>query len=239
MPAAESFFEIGRRYDMNETLKIVNMYLYTRYERFWHWLQTLLILILLLTGFELHGLYNAFGFKSAVDIHNVLGIAWLIAFAFFIFWVFTTGEWRQYIPTTRKMVQVIRYYLYGIFKGESHPVPKRKEAKHNPVQRLTYLILAAMLLPVQMLSGFLYWGYNSWDRWGVTWLNLEVVALIHTLGAFAILSFLIVHVYMITTGHTLFAHTRAMLTGWEEVEEGDQVEDWEKARTATAYKSIS
>jgi hypothetical protein len=33
---------------------------------------------------------------------------------------------------------------------------------------------------------------------------------------------------MITTGHTLFAHTRAMITGWEEVEEGEAIEDWEK-----------
>jgi hypothetical protein len=47
-------------------------------------------------------------------------------------------------------------------------------------------------------------------------------------GAFAILSFLVVHVYMITTGHTIFAHTRAMITGWEEVLEDAQIEDWEQ-----------
>jgi thiosulfate reductase cytochrome b subunit len=55
-----------------------------------------------------------------------------------------------------------------------------------------------------------------------------VVAFIHMAGAFAILSFVVVHVYMITTGHTIFAHTRAMITGWEEVEEGTQIEDWEQ-----------
>jgi hypothetical protein len=32
---------------------------------------------------------------------------------------------------------------------------------------------------------------------------------------------------MITTGHSIFAHTRAMITGWEEVEDVDAVEDWE------------
>ena len=31
--------------------KMINIYLYTRYERFWHWLQGLLIILLLLTGF--------------------------------------------------------------------------------------------------------------------------------------------------------------------------------------------
>lgn len=209
---------------------MVNIYLYTRYERFWHWMQTVLILLLLVTGFELNGLFTLFGFKAAAEVHNIAGLTWLILFAFFVFWLFTTGEWRQYVPTTRKMLSVIRYYTYGIFRGEPHPVPKRKDAKHNPLQRLVYLSLAAALLPVQMATGFLYWGYNSWKDWGVGWLSLELVATIHLAGAFAILSFLIVHIYMITTGHTVFAHTRAMISGWELVQEGTQIEDWEQKK---------
>ena len=74
----------------------------------------------------------------------------------------------------------------------------------------------------------MYWSYNSWQAWGLDWLSLKVVALVHTAGAFAILSFLVVHLYMITTGHTIMAHTRAMITGWEEVEEGTRIEDWEQ-----------
>jgi len=207
---------------------MVNMYLYTRYERLWHWLQTGLIVILMVTGFEVHGLFTWLGFQTAVDVHNTAGLTWLIAFAFFVFWIFTTGEWKQYIPTTRKMFAVVRYYSYGIFRGESHPVPKRREAKHNPLQRLVYLSLAALLLPVQMVTGLLYWGYNSWADWGLGGLSLTVIAIIHMAGAFAILSFLIVHVYMTTTGHSIFAHIKAMISGWESVEEGEKVEDWER-----------
>ena len=207
--------------------KMKNIYLYARFERLWHWLQTLLIIILLVTGLEVNGAYTLLGFGTAVEVHNFVGLTWLIAFAFFAFWIFTTGEWRQYIPTTKKMFSVVRYYMYGIFRGEAHPVPKRKEAKHNPLQRIVYLILAALLLPVQMVTGFLYWGYNSWADWGLSWLSLQVVALIHTAGAFAILSFIVVHVYMITTGHTIFAHTRAMITGWEQVADEESVGDWE------------
>jgi len=209
--------------------KLINVYLYTRYERFWHWLQMVLIFLLLATGLEVHGLFTLFGFDLAVEIHNFVGLTWLIAFAFFVFWIFTTGEWKQYIPTTKKMFAVVRYYSYGIFRGETHPVPKRKDAKHNPLQRLTYLSLAALLLPVQMVSGFLYWGYNSWTGWGLGGLSLGVVALVHMIGAFAIFSFIIVHVYMTTTGHTIFAHTKAMITGWEEMDEEVEVEDWERA----------
>jgi len=211
------------------TNNMANIYLYTRYERFWHWLQMVLIIFLLITGLEVHGLYRLLGFDLAVKLHNFAGIIWLIAFAFFVFWVFTTGEWKQYIPTTKKMLAVIRYYGYGIFRGESHPVPKRKDAKHNPLQRLTYLSLAALLLPIQMATGFLYWSYNSWAEWGLGGIPLGIVALIHMAGAFAILNFIVVHVYMTTTGHTLFSHIKAMITGWETVEKEIHVEDWERA----------
>ena len=214
--------------------KTRKIYLYSRYERFWHWLQMALILILLVTGLEVHGLYNWLGFHTAVTIHNFAGITWLIAFAFFVFWVFTTGEWKQYIPTTKKMIEVIRYYAYGIFRGESHPVPKRKEAKHNPLQRLVYLNLAAFLLPIMMITGFLYWSYNSWLDWGFPGFSLGLIAWIHMAGAFAIFSFVIVHVYMTTTGHSIFAHTKAMISGWEDVAEGVELEDWERAKQETA-----
>lgn len=205
------------------------IYLYSRYERLWHWLQAFLIALLLVTGFEIHGEFSLLGFQAAVEIHNLAGLAWLIAFAFFVFWIFTTGEWRQYVPTSRKMLEVMRYYAVGIFRGEPHPVPKRREAKHNPLQRLTYLALAAALLPVQMATGFLYWGYNSWPAWQLGWLSLGTLAFVHMAGAFAILSFLVVHLYMITTGHRVLTHTKAMITGWEDVEEGALVASWEKA----------
>ncbi|MGA6927111.1 MAG: hypothetical protein WBY88_15585 [Desulfosarcina sp.] len=51
--------------------------------------------------------------------------------------------------------------------------------------------------------------------------------MVHTGAAFAILSFVIVHVYMTTTGHTLSAHIKAMISGWEKVEK-DEVQDWER-----------
>ena len=193
------------------------IYLYTRFERFWHWTQTLLILLLLVTGLEIHGVYTLFGFKAAHEIHLYSGWTWIILYAFILFWLATTGEWKQYIPTTRKMLAMVRYYLLGIFRGEPHPMPKSERVKHNPLQRLTYVTIATALLPVQMLTGYLYYEYNSWAAWGWTNLSLGTMAFLHMAGAFAILMFIIVHVYMTTTGHTLLCHFTAMCTGWEEV----------------------
>jgi thiosulfate reductase cytochrome b subunit len=206
---------------------MTKIYLYTRFERFWHWVQSVLIIMLLITGLEVHGIYNLFGFEKAVKLHSFLGISWLILFVFIIFWLLTTGEWKQYIPTTKRLFDVAKYYAVDIFKGLPHPVKKQKDAKHNPLQRLTYLGLAAALLPLQMISGLLYYTYNDWTKWGIAF-NLKTMAVVHTGIAFLILSFLVVHVYMTTTGHTLFSHIAAMISGWEEVEKDDQIEDWEK-----------
>ena len=106
--------------------------------------------------------------------------------------------------------------MLGIFRGDPHPVPKSERAKHNPLQRLTYLGIAVVLIPLQITSGLLYYTYNSWTKWGIN-LDLETIASIHTAGAFALVIFLIVHVYMTTTGHTLTCHLKAMCSGWEEV----------------------
>ena len=209
---------------------MINIYLYTKYERFWHWFQVMLVIILLITGFNIQGYYKLYTFQMAVNIHNYIGLGWLISFSFFVFWLFTTGEWKQYVPTTKKIFSVIHYYAYGIFTGKPHPVQKRKNAKHNPLQRIVYLSTVAFLLPVQMITGFLYWSYNFWELWGFNFLSLSSVAFIHTASAFATLSFLIIHVYMTTTGHSVFAHIKAMITGWESISKDVAIEEWEKAK---------
>lgn len=199
------------------TMSATRFYCYTRFERINHWLQAALVITLLLTGFELHGTYALFGYKLAHELHIWCGLAWFVLFCFGVFWLITTGEWKQYTPTAKKLLAVIRHYMWGIFQGEPHPVRKQPDAKHNPLQRLAYLGIVSALLPFQMLTGFLYYFYNDWDALGIT-MQLGTAAALHTVGAFLVLQFLIVHVYMTTTGHSVFAHVKAMCTGWEEGE---------------------
>ena len=207
--------------------RTIKIYLYTRYERLWHWLQGLMIICLIVTGLEIHGTYKLLGFQTAVNIHNFIGLSWLILFAFFVFWLFTTGEWKQYIPTTKKLFSVVLFYAWGIFQGKPHPIQKSKGAKHNPLQRLAYLGISAMLLPVQMATGLLYYLYNDIPQI----LPLSVLAVIHTLVALFLLNFLVIHLYMTTTGHSLFSHIAGMITGWEEVYETTEIADWETKAT--------
>ena len=53
------------------------------------------------------------------------------------------------------------------------------------------------------------------------WFSLETVAVLHTLGAYMITAFFFIHVYLTTTGHTVFAHIQAMITGWEDLHDGE------------------
>jgi thiosulfate reductase cytochrome b subunit len=206
---------------------IKKVYLYTRFERLWHWLQGLMIIVLMVTGFEVHGMFKLMGFQTAVNVHNFVGLAWLVLFAFFVFWLLTTGEWKQYIPTTKKLFDVIFYYAFGIFKGHEHPVQKSKGAKHNPLQRLTYLGISAMLLPLQMTTGLVYYLYNFIPGS----ISLSILAVVHTLLAFLLVNFLIIHVYMTTTGHSLFSHIAGMISGWEEIYETTHIQEWENKAT--------
>lgn len=201
-------------------MTITKLYLYTRFERFWHWMQGALILLLIVSGFEVHGAYRLFGFEAAFEIHNNCAWAWLVLYAFIVFWIVTTGEWKHYVPTFAKMFEVIRYYTSGIFRGEVHPVPKSERVKHNPLQRITYLAIVSLLVPFQMVTGFVYYYYNRWPQFGLSG-TLSTVAILHTICAFAFIVYLIVHVYMITTGHTLGSHLKAMFTGYENIEAGE------------------
>lgn len=200
------------------------VYIYGRFERFWHWTQAALIIFLAITGFEVHGSYSLFGFEKAVEFHRTA--SWLLIglVIFAIFWHVTTGEWRQYIPTTNQLKEQVRYYVSGIFKGEHHPTQKTELSKLNPLQRIVYLGFKILLVPITLLSGVLYLLYKTVDRNDVV-VNidypLESIAFWHTLGAILLVIFFVVHVYMTTTGATPTSNIRAMITGYEELE-GDK-----------------
>ncbi|MDP1606644.1 MAG: cytochrome b/b6 domain-containing protein [Rhodocyclaceae bacterium] len=195
---------------------VERVYIFKRFERFWHWAQAALIMFLLLTGFEIHGTYSNFGFERAVEFHTIAAWSLVGLWTFAVFWHLTTGEWKQYIPTTQRVTEMVRFYAFGIFKGEAHPFKQTVLSKHNPLQRLAYLGVLLVMNPLIWTSGWFLLFYGSWASWGFPNLSLELVATAHVIGAFMILLFLIVHVYLTTTGHTPLAHIKAMITGWEE-----------------------
>ncbi|MEA3277743.1 MAG: cytochrome b/b6 domain-containing protein [Pseudomonadota bacterium] len=195
--------------------------IFTGFERFWHWSQTILIFGMLLTGFEIHGTYSLFGFEQALDYHLILAWTLIGLWAFAIFWHFTTGEWRQYVPTHKELFAMMLYYGYGIFSGEAKPYRTTRGAKHNPLQRLAYLGFKVAIAPALWISGLLLLFYASWSSTALgAVLPLQWVAWVHMGAVFALLLFLIAHIYLAaTTGHPWYAYLKAMVTGNEELED--------------------
>lgn len=191
---------------------------FKRFERFWHWSQSLLIMLMMLTGFEIHGSYHLFGYEKALTVHELSALTLVLLWIFAIFWHFTTGEWRQYIPTTEKLMAVVRFYSVDIFQGKPHPYKPTLQRKHNPLQLLSYLGFKLILAPLAWTSGVLLLLYP----FGVKPFDLGAVSAIHLLVAFLFLIYLIIHVYMTTTGPTVTSHIKAMITGYDEhVSDGD------------------
>lgn len=204
------------------------VYIYRTFERIWHWTQSILIFVLAFTGFEIHSSFNAIGFENAVIYHNVAAIALIILIIFAIFWHFTTGEWKQYIPTTKNLKAQVEYYITGIFRNAPHPTRKTSLSKLNPLQRLVYLGLKLILIPLMVASGLAYLFYRYPHKGQIvqsSLSNLETVAVLHTIGAFLLVAFIIVHLYLITTGHTPSSNLKAMITGYEELEEDDKPDE--------------
>jgi thiosulfate reductase cytochrome b subunit len=198
------------------------VYIYKKFERFWHWSQAALILFLALTGFEIHGSFSLLGFEKAVMFHRIASYLLLALIAFSIFWHFTTGEWKQYIPTISKLKEQIWYYTVGIFRNAPHPTIKSAHKKLNPLQAITYLGFKLLMAPVMILTGLLYLYYKTFDVNDIIVVSdipLECIAWAHTLGAWLLMVFIIVHVYMTTTGHSVTTNIKAMITGWELLED--------------------
>ena len=200
------------------------VHMYDAYERLWHWLQAIAILTLLFTGLIIHKphFFGMFSFPYVVNVHNVLGFILLINAAMALFYHLASGQIRQYLPEPknfiRRAMSQAMYYSKGIFAGAAHPLEKTKTNKLNPLQQITYLAILNILLPAQIITGVLIWGLQRWPNIAAELGGLPVLALVHTLVAWAFATFIVMHVYLTTTGHSPTAGIKSMIGGFDDVE---------------------
>ena len=205
-------------------------YIYNAYERLWHWVMAFSVLLLLVSGLHIHypGGLTLMSFATAVFMHNVMAAVMLVNAFLALFYHLSTNEIRQFIPEGaglfRRLKTQTMYYLQGIFRGAAHPAGKSRERKLNPLQQLTYAGLLNVLFPLQIGTGVLLWLAGLAPAATEAIGGLAVLAPIHNLGSWLFLTFLVVHVYLTTTGHTVLSNIRAMVDGWDEIEVADTAE---------------
>lgn len=213
-----------RRQAAHHAPAVQPVYMYDVYERLWHWLQTLAIVLLLFTGLIIHkpDQFGMFSFGYVVQVHNILAAILVINAALSLFYHLASGEIQQFLPRPRgffdQAIVQTGYYLRGIFKGEAHPFEKTRQRKLNPLQQMTYFAILNVLLPLQIITGALMWGAQRWPDVATRLGGLPFLAPFHTLVAWSFGAFIVLHVYLTTTGHTPLASIRAMMLGWDEVE---------------------
>jgi thiosulfate reductase cytochrome b subunit len=215
---------LGNRRYTHQRQQLREVYMYTIYERFWHWMQTGVILGLIGTGLIIHkpDKLSIFSFAYIVQVHNVLAAILLINAALAAFYHIASGEIQKFLPQPRGFFNAaviqVKFYLSGIFRGEAHPFEKSPSRKFNPLQQITYLAILNVLLPLQVITGVLMWGAQHWPGIAAQLGDLVYLAPFHTLIAWLFPAFLVLHIYLTTTGPTPLTGIRSMIVGWDEVE---------------------
>ena len=195
-------------------------YLYPAWLRLWHWANAILFLLLIASGVSMHfaGPDWLIPFATARVIHNTTGILLTIGWIGFIVANARTSNGHHYRLQFRglitRLVAQTRYYLVGIFRREPHPFHVSETMKFNVLQQLTYLSVMYALMPLLIISGwaFLYSVYLPETAFGIG--SIWIIAMTHVVVSYLLALFLLVHLYIITTGETVFANLRAMITGW-------------------------
>jgi len=199
-------------------------YIYDAYERLWHWVMAFSVLLLIVTGLHIHYPDGPalLSFPTAVLVHDVMAVVMLLNAFLALFYHLSTNEIRQFIPEGTGLLGRLqaqaRFYMHGIFQGAAHPTTKSRERKLNPLQQITYAGLLNVLFPLQIGTGLLLWLAGAVPGSLAFIGGLSLITPIHNLGSWLFLSFLVAHVYLTTTGHTVLTNLRAMVDGWEDLE---------------------
>ena len=203
------------------------MYLYPIWIRIWHMINALLFLLLIVSGLSMQ--YSnpdvtIIKFDVAVSIHNISGVILFINYGIIIFGnLFTSNgkfyklKWKK---TRSQIIEQFRYYVSGIFKGEKPPFPVTEKRKFNPLQRITYIMVVYIFMPLLFITGWallfpeLIFVQKIFGTSGIHFTDL-----IHIIAGFILSIFMVVHIYLCFLVKPAGSSFKAMLTGWHEHEE--------------------
>jgi thiosulfate reductase cytochrome b subunit len=203
---------------MTERIYILPLWL-----RLWHWTNAFLIITLSITGISIHFAdpkAPLVEFSLAVRIHSFAGTALLILYGYFVIANAISGNWWQFVPKPPGIVarcwRQVQYYCWGVFKGEPEPFPVTKEENFNALQAVTYWVVMYMVLPVTVVTGFIFL-YPQFAPTRVLGMDgLLPIAVVHYVSAAVIMMFAVAHIYLGTMGTKVGSLFKTMITGWHE-----------------------
>jgi thiosulfate reductase cytochrome b subunit len=163
------------------------------------------------------------GFAKAVKWHNFAAIILIINYIIFVTGNVFTNNGRYYRIKREHFVSdllsQLRFYSFGMFRGEKHPFPVTEERKFNPLQKLTYVLAMYLAFPMLILSGIgLLFPEITLNRFfGVS--GLLLTDIMHITMGFFLSIFMVIHVYTCTLGDKPSSLFWGMISGYHRSEE--------------------
>ncbi len=197
------------------------LYLYPLWLRIWHGINALGIIILIVTGISMQYSGNNFvliGFSAAVSLHNISGLVVTAGYLVFFLGNILTSNGKYYHFNTKGMMDDLmkqsHYYLSGMFKKQETPFPVTSKRKFNPLQKVSYLVIMYLVLPLVILSGIaLLFPEFIIDRI-YRFSGIMLTAMVHSISGFIVSLFLCIHIYVASIGKSPFNNLKSMVSGW-------------------------
>jgi thiosulfate reductase cytochrome b subunit len=217
------------------------LYIHPLPVRIWHWTNAAGFVLMIATGLQIRylDLIQVVSFRTAVVAHNWIGFVLIANFFVWLSFYLFTDKIKVYHPelSPKKYFSAswrqIQFYGYGIFRGDANPHHPDAYRKFNPLQSMMYQIIMMLLVPLQFFTGVLLWDVTRFSSMVNLFGGLRVVDTIHVLLFIVFSGFIIVHIYLGSLGHTPSAHFKAMITGYEDVEDAAEIKP-ETAKQETA-----
>jgi len=198
------------------------MYLYPKWIRLWHVLNALLFITLIVTGISMQytGRNNPsymVGFAKAVKWHNFAAVILIANYVIYILGNAFTPNGAYYRIEKKNFLKDLstqmRYYAWGMFRGEKHPFPITLERKFNPLQKLSYVLAMYAGMPLLIISGLglLFPEITINKIFGIS--GQVLTDILHISMGFILSLFMVIHIYTCTLGSKPWSLFKGMITG--------------------------
>lgn len=195
--------------------------------RIWHWTNAVGFILLIATGVQIRylDLVQVISFKHAVVAHNWIGFVLIANFFIWLGFYLFTDKIKVYHPELnptkyfRASFRQLQFYGYGIFRGDPNPHHVSVYRKFNALQSMTYQIIMLLIVPLQFFTGVLLWDVAGFSSLVEMFGGVRVVDTVHVLIFIFFAGFIFIHPYLASLSQTPWAHFKAMITGYEEIED--------------------
>ena len=198
------------------------LYLHPLPLRIWHWVNAIIIFVLIITGIQLRvpSIQILHDYRYVVLLHKYFGFALAGSFLFWLFYYVLTGGLKKHylmgFKDIKGMPRQALYYAFSIFRGEKNPFKPSTDNKFNPMQKLAYSSVMFIFVPLITISGILFSDILFFLPWIKAIGGLRILDVIHVAAAYIFVLYLLVHLYMATLGSKIYSHIKGMITGYEE-----------------------